>query len=292
MCDPLDETTHESVVDFIDSIMTTSTDEHSVAEYVKYQYHKCTKTCRKFTNQRKCRFNAPFPPMDRTRILTPFPEDFVIDAETQKKLIDLNTRLDFILSKDPSSIGSFDDLLANLKCNMDEYIMGIRSKLTRPKVFLKRLPKDCRINQYSVKILNLMKSNMDIQFVIDPYACVSYIVDYINKASRGLSTLLRNCVIDFKNGNYSLREKLKKVVNTFYNGAEISAQEAAWCRLRLPMSFCSVAVEFINTNHSKNRHRMLKSNAELLLLDPDSEDIVKCGWIERYSDRPDELESL
>ncbi len=89
-----------------------------------------------------------------------------------------------------------------------------------------------------------------------------------------------------------MRQKLKKIANTFYNATEISAQEAAWCRLRLPMSSCSVVVEFINTGPIKTRHRMLKSADELSQLDPDSEDIVKSGSIERYADRPDELESL
>lgn len=96
-----------------------------------------------------------------------------------------------------------------------------------------------------------MQSNIDVQFVLDPYACISYIVDYINKPSRGISKLLRNCVESFKNGNHSIRQKLKSVANTFYNGTEISAQEAAWCRLKLPMSASNVDVEFINSGPSK-----------------------------------------
>lgn len=104
--------------------------------------------------------------------------------------------------------------------------------------------------------------------------------------------MLRNCVDDFKDGNYTVREKLKRVVNTFYNGTEISAQEAAFCRLRLPMSYCSVVVEFINTGLIKTRHRMLKSKEELSLLDPESNDVEKNGAIERYADRPDAMESV
>lgn len=96
-----------------------------------------------------------------------------------------------------------------------------------------------------------MQSNMDIQFVLDVHACIGYIVDYINKPSRGISKLLRNCVESFKNGNFSIRQKLKSVANTFYNGTEISAQEAAWCRLKLPMSCSTVVTEFINTSQIK-----------------------------------------
>lgn len=137
-----------------------------------------------------------------------------------------------------------------------------------------------------------MRSNMDIQFVLDPYGCIGYIVDYINKSSRGLSRLLRNCVENFKNGNFSLRQRLKSVANTFYNGTEVSAQDAAWCRLRLAMSCSLVAVEFINTLRTKDRQRMLKSESEISQLDPNSEDIAKQGPIDRYANRPDDLEQI
>lgn len=69
---PADETTHQPVIDFIDSIISTSSEDPSVADFIQYQYHKCKKTCYKFYgNKKKCRFNAPFSPMDRTCILTP-----------------------------------------------------------------------------------------------------------------------------------------------------------------------------------------------------------------------------
>jgi hypothetical protein len=156
-----------------------------------------------------------------------------------------------LLNGDLVAIGNFDEMLVKLDCNINKYILTIRSQLSSNKIFIKRLPKNARVNNYSKKILTLMRANIDVQFVLDPYAFIGYIVEYINKPSRGISRLLRACVENFTAGNLSLCKKLKSVSNTFYNGTEISAQEAAWCRLRLPMSSSSVIVEFINTGPQK-----------------------------------------
>lgn len=281
------------VEDFVDKIMTTSSDYPGMSEYVKYQNHRCRDTCKR--KNTKCRFGAPFPPMAQTEILRPLDKQLLTD-EKKKKSKEILQSLEVLLNKRPKVIEqemkTFEEMLKKLNCSKYEYIEAIRSRLISQKIFLQRKPKDCRINQYSPKILSLMRSNMDIQFVLDPYACIGYIVDYINKSSRGLSKLLRACVKDFKNGNFTIRQQLKGLAQTFYNSTEISAQEAAWCRLRLPMSHASVACEFINTGPSDSRQRMLKSNAELLLLPPESEDIMKVGPIERYSKRPKELEKV
>jgi len=56
---------------------------------------------------------------------------------------------------------------------MDEhrYIMAVRSGIDRPTVFLKRELKDAFINAYNPKLAKAWKANMDIQFILDPYAC-------------------------------------------------------------------------------------------------------------------------
>jgi hypothetical protein len=39
-------------------------------------------------------------------------------------------------------------------------------------------------------VLSAWKSNHDLQFVLDPYACAMYIVSYISKYQKGMSALL------------------------------------------------------------------------------------------------------
>ena len=72
----------------------------------------------------------------------------------------------------------------------EEYIKCVRSTLTTTKVFLERQPKDIRLNLYNETVLRAWKANIDIQFILDPYACAMYIVSYISKSQRGMSSLM------------------------------------------------------------------------------------------------------
>ena len=52
---------------------------------------------------------------------------------------------------------------------------------------------------------------MDIQFIRDPYACVAYMINYINKSNRGMSEILRDAVTEINDGNISLRKKFHRI---------------------------------------------------------------------------------
>lgn len=236
---------------FVDQFITTNSSDSEIQDFIKLQYHKCTITCKKTLRGKvSCRFGAPFLPMDRTRVLLPLKEN-EITPEEMDNCQALLLKVKNLLNGDLNAIGTFSTMLELLECDLNEYLMAVRYQLQSNKVMLQREPKDARINGFNKKILSLMRSNMDVQFVLDAYACCSYVVDYINKPSRGISRLLRACVEEHESGNLSIREKLKLVANKFYNCTEISAQEAAWCRLKLPMSHSNFAVEFINTGPAK-----------------------------------------
>ena len=49
----------------------------------------------------------------------------------------------------------------------------------RPTIFLK-----LRINNYNAARLAVWRANMDIQFVLDIYACAMYVVSYIQSSKR------------------------------------------------------------------------------------------------------------
>ncbi|KAG5675525.1 hypothetical protein PVAND_005421 [Polypedilum vanderplanki] len=140
-----------------------------------------------------------------------------LSKEKQDRLKEINKKLHDILEADSASIQSFDELLQRLECNFDDYLLAARSKLKNRKVFIKREPKNSRINPYNKKILITMRSNMDIQFILDIYSCISYVVDYVNKSEQGLSRLLRKCVEEYKNGNASIKSKLSAMSKIMYN---------------------------------------------------------------------------
>ncbi|CAG4978798.1 unnamed protein product [Parnassius apollo] len=133
---------------------------------------------------------------------------------------------------------------------------------------------------------------MDIQFILDPFACAVYIVDYINKADRGMSRLLREALDEAKIGNKSVKDSLRIVSNVFLNSSEISAQEAIYVLTGLPLSRASEAAMYINTSLPQERVHILKSYLELQSLEPDSSDIFQKGIIDYYSKRPLSLENI
>lgn len=96
---------------------------------------------------------------------------------------------------------------------------------------------------------------------------------------------------EFKKGDIGLRKQIQGLANVFFNCSEISAQEAAWCRLKLTMSYSSIAVEFINTSEIKKRQKMLKSEKELSELDPELHDVLKSVVIQNYADRHDAFQT-
>jgi len=91
---------------------------------------------------------------------------------------------------------TFNELLSNLNITEDIYICAIQSSLNTPTVFLKRNPNELRINNYNPACLSAWRANMDVQFVLDVYACAVYIADYTSKSQRGMSDLLRQACVE------------------------------------------------------------------------------------------------
>ena len=71
---------------------------------------------------------------------------------------------------------SFDQLLTNLSITEQNYYLVIRSSLHSPTIFLKRNPNELRVSNYNRACLSAWRANMHIQFFLDVYAYVMYIV--------------------------------------------------------------------------------------------------------------------
>lgn len=57
---------------------------------------------------------------------------------------------------------------------------------------LKHQADEVWINQYSRALLKCWNANIDIQYVVDAYTCVVYIILYISKAEKEIGLLLQN----------------------------------------------------------------------------------------------------
>ena len=70
---------------------------------------------------------------------------------------------------------TFEQLLINLKIIERNYYLAIQSSLGSSTIFLNRKPHELRVKNYNSACLSAWKTNMDIQFVPDVYACAMYI---------------------------------------------------------------------------------------------------------------------
>ena len=278
------------IIEFIDKYTTCaepSINEPTLKDMVDRQKHTHSPTCRTKKNV-KCRFGYPQPPMPSTVILEPLvntDEIYNTHAETWKKI------KHFLEETNHQSNLVFDKFLAELNLSYDDYILGVRSSIKSRTIFLKREIHEININNYNKDCLKAWRANMDIQYIIDSYACATYIVSYMSKGSRGISTLLRQACKEANAGNNTLKEKMRCIGNKFLNAVEISAQEAAYIALQLALRKSSRMTVFINTSPPNERVRVLKSCEEINELADDDTDIDSSNLLKRYSKRNASLET-
>ena len=185
---------------------------------------------------------------------------------------------------------SFEEFLENIaKMDFEDYISCIRSSLKAPKVFLKRKTKEMRINPFNESTLVAWKANLDIQIVLEPYGCASYIVGYISKSQRGMSAQLDAAAKEARRGNLDLKKQVRHIGHVFSNSVEVSAQEAVYLDLQIPLTKCTRDIVFIKTSIPEERIFLFKSKAALDELPAQSTDVELENVIQRYSKRPRQL---
>ena len=280
------------VVSFIDTIITCEkpTENPDLLALVNRQVHRHSHTCRK-KSKSVCRFNYPQPPMRSTKILYPLDIDMDDNEVDQHKDTWKFIKKHLNDMKEGEDI-TFDQLLVNLKLTEQNYLLAVQSSLKSPTIFLKRKPNELRFNNYNAACLSAWRANMDIQFVLDVYACAIYIVSYISKAQKGMSELLRTACEEAKRGTSSIKQQVRDIGNRFLNNVEISAQQAVYIVLQLPMRKSSRQVVFINTSPPEDRVQLLKPLQEINDLEDDSDEVYASGLIKRYTKRPAKLENV
>ncbi len=187
---------------------------------------------------------------------------------------------------------TFDELLKELDVSEHDYVLAVRSSINCPTIFLKRTPNELRINNYNSACLHAWRANMDIQFVLDVYACAMYIVSYISKAQKGMSELLHKACAEARERNANIKQQVHDIGNKFLNSVEISAQEAVYIILQLPMQKSSRNVIFVNTSPPAEQVDLLKPLSEREKMSDESEEIHSGGLLKRYVERPDILQNI
>ena len=176
----------EDIVAFIEKyIHCDIPEDEELAELVcKVQKHRHSATCRSHGH---CRFHYPRPPSPLTIIAreSNHPE------ETQQLAASLHIIRTIVDNKDTSFDVSLASLLKKADISEHSYVQALKICSKGNSIVMKRLPSECWINTYNPDVLRVWKGNMDIQFILDPYACVMYIASYMLKSEKGMSELLR-----------------------------------------------------------------------------------------------------
>ena len=115
---------------------------------------------------------------------------------------------------------------------------------------------------------------------------------YLKGSKSELSELLRKACAEAKEGNSNIKQQVRDIGNTFLNSVEISAQEAVYIILQLPMRKSSREIIFINTSPPDERIQLLKPLSEIEELPDESEEIHSGGLIKRYIERPASFENV
>ena len=165
------------------------------------QKHKHSIYCKR---NGKCHFNFPRPPSFKTLISKESGDDDDDDdgsakllAKVRKLLIDGNNDISLL------------SLLQLAEIEHSNYETALCKTNRGNNIVLKRNPCDCNVNNYNPSVLLAWQANMDIQYVMDAYACVMYVASYIMKHEKSMGELLKHVSNEVR--TEELNTQLRKV---------------------------------------------------------------------------------
>ena len=192
------------------------------------QIHCHSPTCRR---KGSCRFNYPKPPSPHT-IISDEPQencqqqiDFAVKNLTAVKQV--------LESKDLSTDITLQEVLDRAHVTLQDYTKSLSISKCGQSVILKRKPSEQSVNYYSPAVLKAWEANMDIEYVVNAYACVMYIASYVLKVEKGMGELLKQAAREMDQDN--TRQQLNKLGSVFLTNREVSAHEAVYRVLSIPL---------------------------------------------------------
>uniref|UniRef100_A0A3B1IIS5 ATP-dependent DNA helicase n=1 Tax=Astyanax mexicanus TaxID=7994 RepID=A0A3B1IIS5_ASTMX len=286
----------QDVCDFIDRHIScklpdpnTDPELHRTVSEVQTHSRNHSKSCKK--NNKHCRFGFPKPPMKNTLITRPRPPpDTDSDdegAEKDEPVTQAKSKLQPVwdlLNDKTQNFESITQLLETVNMMYEEYKDNVNSLSSASVVIMQREPNDCWVNGYNPLLLRAWDANMDIQFILNPYTCIMYILSYISKGEHEMSEYLKG-VIKEMCPNTSERESMKQVMHAYAKNREVSAQEAVARTCSLKLKSSSRAVIFIPTDD--NTVKMSLPMSCLQDKAPDDENVWMTGLAEKYMARPE-----
>ncbi|XP_049340466.1 uncharacterized protein LOC111190042 [Astyanax mexicanus] len=286
----------QDVCDFIDRHIScklpdpnTDPELNRIVSEVQTHSRNHSKSCKK--NNKHCRFGFPKPPMKKTLITRPRPPpDTDSDdegAEKDEPVIQAKSKLQPVwdlLNDKTQNFRSITQLLETVKITYNDYKDNVNSLSSASVVIMQREPNDCWVNGYNPLLLRAWNANMDIQYILNPYTCIMYILSYISKGEHEMSEYLKGVIKDMC-PTTSERESMKQVMHAYSKNREVSTQEAVARTCSLKLKSSSRAVIFIPTDD--NAVKMSLPMSCLQDKAPDDENVWMTGLAEKYMARPE-----
>ena len=312
----LNEDSEETICDFIDRYVTCALppegDDPELRQIVlDVQQHSKShsKSCRKKGTE--CRFNFPRPPSEKTFVKRPCEQDTESCSDeglssAQAKEFLLNVWNEVLDEKNEGK--TTEEIFQSIQLTQNLYEMAHNVISSKLAVVLKRNPREMWTNQYNPCLLKSWNANMDIQYILDPFSCIVYIVSYISKSEREMGMLLKQTQIEAREGNQSAQQTIRRIGTAYLNHREVSAQEAVYRVCNLRMKECSRNTIFIPVGENPTRlskplaqirkkqdHGIEESSAntdepECVNTDDqeyEEDDIWMINIVERYENRPE-----
>ena len=311
----IDRNSDEEVIQFIDNYVTCElpTQDETLLDIVSsVQKHskRHSKTCKK--NGTVCRFNFPKPPSARTFISRPpikeedktctCQEDGALTLsecacqlrrrnklEQKQMAVRTMTKIKEALSDDNLSFDSVEQLFNSLLVDQRVFEKAYAICARKTSVVLRRETSEVWINHYSKPLLKCWNANIDIQYVVDAYACVVYIISYISKAEREIGLLLGNAQRELaKDRNSSAKDALKQLGSVYLHNRDVCAQESVYRLTGMHLRECSRKVVFVPVGENSVKMSLplsvLKQKASSS--DLSTEDMWMTSFGDRYKSRP------
>jgi len=76
--------------------------------------------------------------------------------------------------------------------------------------------KDIRTNPYVMKAETLWEANINIQFILDPYAATCYSTSYLTKIDKTITNEFQTIIKKCENENVDANLKIRKLGNVFF----------------------------------------------------------------------------
>jgi hypothetical protein len=128
---------------------------------------------------------------------------------------------------------SLNDLLVKAEVERNEYEKALDISSRGSMVVLKCEPCECCVNSYNSSVMLAWQANMNLQFVLNAYACDMYVASYIMKTDRAMGKILKHVASEVR--TEELKAQIRKVGSAFLTHREVSAQETVYRVLSIPM---------------------------------------------------------